>query len=129
MVILGGTTSKIEFEQNLSTQSKNSFAYLKSILNNFNNQPAGQIKITRQIEIINNKIKNCNKTYATIFYNLASSIYEIIKDYKNQKPEIINNIKDIKGVQNKDFINRLASSYNDIAKYIKIIKTYVSVET
>ena len=118
------------FEENLASSGKNSFTFLKTLLKNFRTTTTtSENKILRQIELVNDKIRHCNEKCSKTLYNLAANIYNIIRDYKSQKPGFISNIKTIKGTQNKEFINRLASSYNDIAKYIKIIKNFVAVDS
>ena len=112
------------FEDNLADSGSNSFRLLSALLSK--NISGNEIKIRRTIELINEKIENCNRKSAETFYNLASKLYEILQDYKTQKPIRINNIKAIKGSTNKEFINNLANGYSLIAKYIKIIKSFVS---
>jgi hypothetical protein len=115
------------FEDNIAEGGTNSFRFLGTMLSK--NMSGNEIKIQRTIELINEKIENCNKKCAETFYNLASKIYEILQDYKTQKPIRINNIKSIKGSTNKEFINNLANGYSLIAKYIKIIKSFITTST
>jgi len=77
---------------------------------------------------MNDRIRHANEKCADILYQLGTSLYKIIQDYKSQKPTYISNIKNIRGGQNREFINNLASSYNSTAKYIKIIKNFVVVD-
>jgi len=86
-------------------------------------------KVIKTIENINERIRGVNKKVGELFYNFGNKIFEILQDYKSQKPLRITNIKTLKGMQNKEFIGRLVNSYNDIAKYIKIIKTYVVINS
>lgn len=86
-------------------------------------------KVIKTIETINEKIHSANKKVGELFYNFGNKIFEILQDYKSQKPVRITNIKTLKGMQNKEFIGRLVNCYNDIAKYIKIIKTYVVIDS
>jgi len=118
-----------EFENTLSESGKNSFFNLNSMLKSYKgSSTGGENKILTLIESINQKIKSSTEKCSEIFYKLGSQIYLFIQDYKNPKPVRLVNIKTIKGSQNKDFISQLASSYNDLAKFIKIIKNFITVE-
>lgn len=117
------------FEESLSTTGKNSFQYLKTVLHNFRaNTATGENKVIKLIETTNDRIRHANEKCADILYQLGTSLYKIIQDYKSPKPTYISNVKNIRGGQNKEFINNLASSYNSTAKYIKIIKNFVMVD-
>lgn len=118
----------IGFEESLATTGKNSFNFLRTSLGSFKSSNASsENKIARLIEILNDKIRHGNEKCATNLYKLATCIYKSLQDYKNPQPINISNIKSIKGTQNKDFINQLASCYNDIAKYIKIVKNFITI--
>lgn len=117
-------------ESKLSSSGKYSFDYLMMLLKNYkSNSKVGENKISMQIDTINERIRYCNEKCANILFKLASNIYNMIQDYKSQKPTFITNIKSIKGSQNKEFIGHLASSYNDIAKYVKLIKNFIIVKS
>jgi hypothetical protein len=77
------------------------------------------------VDAINEKIILSNRKCAEIFYNLAVKIYEVLQDYKLPKPVRIQNIKQIKSGNNKEYIGKLANAYSDIARYIKIIKSFI----
>lgn len=115
------------FEDTLSAGGANSLKQLSLMFSK--NGVSNEIKVKRMIEIINEKIEACNKKCAEILYGLGVKIYEILQDYKSPKPLKINNIKSIKGGQNKEFIGQLAASYGDIVKYIKIVKNFINVDT
>jgi hypothetical protein len=118
-----------ECEEKLSGTGKYSFNTLELLLKNYKtSSKVGENKIKMQIESINEKIRSCNERCANVLYKLASNIYLILQDYKTQKPSYITNIKAVKGSQNKEFISLLANSYNNIAKYIKIIKNFIVVK-
>jgi len=118
-------------EENLSNSPKNSFSYLNTMLKNLNSKtaPSNMNKVIYLIEQLNEKIKYINEKCAAILYKIGADVYKIINDYKQQKPVYISNIKIIKGNQNKEFIQQLVNSYNDIAKYIKIIKNFITIDT
>lgn len=115
------------FEESLSGGGSNSLKQLFLMFSK--NGVTNELKVKRMIEILNEKIEGCNKKCAEVFYAVGVKIYEILQDYKAPKPLKINNIKTIKGVQNKEFMNQLAACYNDIAKYIKIVKNFINVDT
>ena len=117
-------------EENLSGTSRNSFSFLETLLKNYRaTKSASENKILSLIEILNQRIKLGNEKSADILFKLATHIFNVIQDFKSQKPAHVTNIKTIKGAQNREFINQLAASYNDIAKYIKIIKNFVAVDS
>lgn len=114
------------FEESLASSGKNTFSNLVSFLKNFNSSNViNQNKVINLIDIINQKIKHANEKCAEVLFKLAAFLYKIIQDYKLEKPVYVINIRNIKGKLNKEFINSLATSYNDIAKYIKIIKNFI----
>jgi hypothetical protein len=113
----------IEFEENLSNSAGNSFRLLNAMF--MKNVNSNEMRIRKVIETVNDKIIHCNKKCAEVFYNLAVKIYEILQDYKLPKPIRINNIKQIKGSINREYVNNLANYYGQIAKYIKIIKSFI----
>ena len=117
------------FEESLSGSSKNSFTFLANLLRSFNlNNATSQNRIIGLIDLLNQKIKYANEKSAEALFKLATHIFKVIQDYKSDKPSYIVNIKNIKGKLNKEFINQLANSYNEIAKYIKIIKNFIIVD-
>jgi hypothetical protein len=117
------------FEESLSSSNKNSFNFLENLLRSFNlSNATSQNRIIGLIDILNQKIKYANEKSAETLFKLATHIYQVIQDYKSEKPSYIVNIKNIKGKLNKEFINQLANSYNEIAKYIKIIKNFIIVD-
>ncbi len=114
------------FEESLCGSGKNTFSHLVSFLKNFNSSNIiNQNKIINLIDVLNQKIRHANEKCAESLFKLAAFVYKIIQDYKLEKPAYIINIRNIKGKLNKEFINSLANSYNDIAKYIKIIKNFI----
>ncbi|HOJ63323.1 MAG TPA: DUF5312 family protein [Spirochaetota bacterium] len=123
-----------EFKDNFSSQEEliaNSPSYSFRVLQTFllKSSNSNDAKVKKIIEVINEKIYNINKKSGELFYALGNKIYEVLQDYKSQKPVRISNIKTIRGVQNREFINQLLQGYNDIAKYIKIIKNFVTIGT
>ena len=123
-----------EFKENFSAQEEllaTSPSYSFRLLQTFTlkSTNSNNTKVKKIIEVLNEKIYNINKKAGELFYALGNKIYEILQDYKSQKPLKISNIKIIKGVQNREFINQLLQGYNDIAKYIKIIKNFVTIGT
>ncbi|MBN2545558.1 MAG: hypothetical protein JXB50_07165 [Spirochaetes bacterium] len=120
----------LNMEESLSNSPKNSFSYLTTLLKSLNSKSvqSNMNKVIYLIEQINEKIKNVNEKCASVLYRIGADIFKIINDYKQQKPVYISNIKIIKGNQNKEFIQQLVNSYNDIAKYIKIIKNFVTID-
>lgn len=123
-----------EFKENFTAQEEliaTSPSYSFRVLQTFTlkSTNSNDAKVKKVIEVINEKIQSINKRSGELFYSLGNKIYEILQDYKSQKPVRISNIKVIKGVQNREFINQLLQGYNDIAKYIKIIKNFVTIGT
>jgi|GEM_PF-1334024 len=117
-------------EELLSGSGKNSFSHLEILIKNYKmDNKVAENKITMQVDLINERIRHCNEKCANVLYKLANNVYNIIQDYKGQKAIYVTNIKAIKGSQNKEFINQLAKAYNDIAKYIKIIKNFIIVKS
>ncbi len=117
------------FEESMSSTGKNSFSHLTSLLRSFNvSNLTSQNKVMSLIELLNQRIKHANEKSAEILFKLAMHIYKAIQDYKAEKQLYITNIKHIKGKLNKEFITKLANSYNEIAKYVKIIKNYIIVD-
>ena len=114
------------FEDSLANSGSNSFRLLYAMCGK--NANSNENKVKRTIELINEKIETCIKKCAETYYGLAVRLYEVLQDYKLQKPVKINNIKIIKGSLNKEFINQLATCYTDFTKYIKIIKNFVNVD-
>jgi hypothetical protein len=82
-------------------------------------------QVIKIIDGINKKIAQQNQIVYDCFVDFGKQLYEILQDYKKQKSFIITNIKQIKGVQNKEFITQLVAAYNDIVKYCKIMKPFV----
>lgn len=115
------------FEISIFEGGSNSLKQLSSMFSK--NGVTNQVKVKRTIELINEKIDGCNKKCAETLYGLGVKIYEILQDYKSPKPAKVNNIKTIKGSQNKDFINQIAGCYSDIGKYIKIVKNFINIES
>jgi len=115
------------FENTLSDGGSNSLKQLFLMFSK--NGVSNELKVKRTIELINEKIEGCNKKCAEVLYGLGVKIYEILQDYKSPKPVKVNNIKTIRGGQNKEFINQIANCYSDIAKYIKIVKNFINIES
>lgn len=117
-------------EENLANSPKVSFTYLLHLLRTMNSKTASTniSKISYLIEEINERIKKVNEKCSLLLYKLGVNLYKVILDYKQQKPKYISNIKTIKGNQNKEFISMLVIAYNNIAKYIKIMKNFIKVE-
>ena len=82
-------------------------------------------QVMKIIDGVNKKIAQQNQIVYDCFVDFGKQLYEILQDYKKQKSFIITNIKQIKGVQNKEFITQLVAAYNDIVKYCKIMKPFV----
>lgn len=116
----------IDQEETIAINGNYSFKTLQTFLTkSVSNDP----KVIKIIEVINERIYATNKRTGELLYKFGNKLYDILKDYKSPKPEKITNIKTLKGLQNKEFIGQLVSAYNDIAKYIKIIKTFVAFDT
>lgn len=117
-------------EENLANSPKVSFNYLGNVLRSLSSKTTNTniTKASYLIEQLNERIKNVNEKCASLFYKLGVNIYKIITDYKQQKPKYISNIKVIKGSQNREFMGQLVNAYNDIAKYIKIIRNFITLE-
>lgn len=114
----------IESEKSITNANSNSLKALNTILASSNKN-----KMKMIVRIINEKIEKCIVKCGESFYILGTKIFEILKDYKLKKPEKIDNIHTIKGGQNKEFINSFVNAYNDLAKFLKLIKKYVNIDS
>lgn len=114
----------VENEKSIVSSGSNSLNSLNKLISSDN---VNKMKIT--VGIINEKIVNCNKRCAEVYYKLGVKLYEILSDYKQAKPQKVSNIKQIKSGQNKEFITKLAGSYSELSKYIKLIKNFVVFDT
>ncbi len=81
--------------------------------------------ISKLISMINSKAFKANAFVAAAFLDFGMHLFEILKDYKKPKGTIVSNIKQIKGVQNKQYIAELVNGYNSIAKYCKMMKPFI----
>ncbi len=120
-----------EVETSIGETGANSFMKLHSHIKSYkiNNNKSIEIKITKMIESINEKMRESNKRCAELLYGLGVHLYESLQDFKSPKPINITNMKTIKGGGNKEFITAVVNIYNLISKYLKIMKNYVALDT
>lgn len=112
-------------EMNLANGSSNSMKTLEVLLGA---RSKNDNKIKMNIEIVNQKIMGYSRKVSISIYKLGTKLFEILKDYKSNKPLKIQNIKKIKEDRNKQYISKLANTYTSIVNYIKLIKNFVKVD-
>ncbi|MCG8568985.1 MAG: DUF5312 family protein [Spirochaetes bacterium] len=110
----------LECERAICNSPGNSIKSLAASLNTNNTNKTQMI-----VNIINDKVQECNRRCTENYYRLGTRLFEILSDFKKQKPEKVTNIKQIKGGQNKEFVNQLVNSYSDLSKYLKLLKNFV----
>lgn len=83
--------------------------------------------LNKVIDEINLDAKECVENETNVFFNLGNMLYAVLNDYKKPAPELVTNIKSIEGKGNKEFIAGLIRQYNDISKFIKVMKNFAVI--
>jgi len=85
--------------------------------------------LTQVLDNINKRAAEVLEEETNHFYQLGNHILALIEDYKSRSPEKISNIKTIGGTGNRELISQIVHGYNDLAKFIKVMRNFTMIHT
>ncbi len=118
-----------KFEEEINGNGKYSINGIRKYLSSENTKEKAKPIIKRIIDGIDAKALSIIEESTNAYYKLASSVAEILNDFKQNAPVYISNIKVIGGVKNREFITSLINDYNDMVKFIRIMKNFTIIKT
>jgi len=119
----------IEFEEELTGESKSSIKSMEKYIHLYHTGKNVAPLLNRVIQSVNSKAFSIIDNTTNLFYKLASIILEIVNDYKQNTPSYISNLKVIGGVNNREFMGNVVKDYNDLIKFVRIMKNFIILET
>lgn len=119
----------IEFEEELSGDGKFSIKKIQKYINSYHSGKNVAPLLNRIIQSINSKAFGIIDSTTNLFYKLATTVLEIVNDYKQNTPTYISNLKVIGGVSNREFMGNIVKDYNGLIKFVRIMKNFIILET
>ncbi|NOY09756.1 MAG: hypothetical protein GXP33_13045 [Spirochaetes bacterium] len=119
----------IGFEEEFTGENKISVRTIQSYLKSYHSGKNVTSLLNRVVQSANSKAFSIIDDTTNLFYRLASTLLEIINDYKQNTPTFISNLKVIGGIKNREFIGNLVKDYNDLIKFVRIMKNFIIIDT
>ncbi len=119
----------IGFEEEFTGENKISVKTIQSYLKSYHSGKNVTSLINRVVQSVNSKAFSIIDNTSNLFYRLASTLLEIINDYKQSTPTFISNLKVIGGIKNREFMGNLVRDYNDLIKFVRIMKNFIIIDT
>ncbi len=117
-----------KFEEEINGEGKYSIKGIKKYLTSETTKEKAKPIIKRLIDGIDARALSIIDNATNSYYKLATTLTEILNDFKQNSPTYISNIKVIGGVKNREFIASLVNDYNDIVKLIRIMKNFTIIK-
>ncbi len=118
-----------QFESGLTDEPGSSIKTALTYLEGIENGKDLSASLSQVLETINGRVSEVIEEETNQFYTLGNYILDIVNDYKNRNPEKISNIKTIGGTGNRELMSQVVKGYNDLAKFIKIMKNFTLIRT
>ncbi len=116
-----------KFEEEVKGEGKYSINGIKKYLASEATKEKAKPIVKRLIDGIDAKALSIIEESTNSYYKLATTLTEILNDFKQNSPTYISNIKVIGGIKNREFIASLVNDYNDIVKLIRIMKNFTII--
>ncbi len=126
----GETSSRLsQFESGLTDEPGSSIKTALTYLEGIENGKDLSASLSQVLDTINSRVGEVIEEETNLYYALGNQILDIINDYKSRSPEKISNIKTIGGNGNRELMSQIVKGYNDLAKFIKVMKNFTMIRT
>lgn len=117
------------FEEAAGSQGRSGTPALVKHLADLSNGKDTMDAIDRIIAGMDERAKDIVERDVMACKSLAEVIFDVIADFKKPTPDLVSNIKTLAASKTKDLIPSLANGYNAIARFLKIMKTFMIVSS
>lgn len=117
------------FEQLMNTPGRTSVMTLRRYVEEIRKGKDMTLLLNKLVDSMNDRARELVDLEANLYYELANCLYEIVGDYKKSTPEIISNIRTLGAGKNRELITCIADGYNDMVKFVKIMKNFTVIRT
>jgi hypothetical protein len=83
--------------------------------------------IERVASALDQRAKEIIEQEVTSFRELAEFVHDVIVDFKRPTPDLVINIKTMANGKEKNFIPTLVNTYNAIARFLRIMKSFMII--
>jgi hypothetical protein len=116
------------FEEGLSGNGRTSVPTLRRFIEEMKKGKDVGVFVTKIVDAVNERAKNLVESETNFVNMLGDSLYDIIADFKKPTPELITNMRTLGSGKNKDLITEIASGYNMIQKFIKVMRNFTIIK-
>jgi hypothetical protein len=116
-----------QFEMSVNTPGRTSVLTMRRYVDEIRKGKDMTLLLNKLVDTINNKARDILDLEANLYFELANCMFEIVADYKKSTPEIISNIRTLGAGKNKELITFMANGYNDMVKFVKIMKNFTII--